>query len=82
MNEREKSQKNQDLATACARSRDLILLGLTLLLHEISNVGENWDWLRGEMKQKHNLKISKARRNVRYLFQTQFKSEMAFPARS
>ena len=27
MNEREKSQKNQDLATACARSRDLILSG-------------------------------------------------------
>ena len=40
MNEREKSQKNQDLATACARSRDLILLGLALLLHEISNLGE------------------------------------------
>ena len=61
MNEREKSQKNQDLATACARSRDLILLGLALLLHEISNLGENENWLRGKLKQKHKLKISKAR---------------------
>ena len=70
MNEREKSQKNQDLATACARSRDLILLGLALLLHENLECGRELKLASRKNETKHKLKISKARRNVRYLFQT------------